>query len=891
MDYKEKVQKDFRYLLERLSVVLNRTGDQDVTRYLNFEDAESLPDPPEELKPKVAQALSLYFQLLNLVEENAAAQYRREKDSEQDREPIRGSWKETLEMGRKHGLSPEQVRELMRSMEVTPVLTAHPTEAKRVTILRLHRKIYLLLVKLENPIWTPDEKAMIEEELDTLLESCWRSGEIYLEKPDLQSERNNVLHYLTQVFPPVIRRLDQNLYWAWKQQGWDAELLASPEDYPTVRFGSWVGGDRDGHPFVTAEITRETLGLHREKALELLHREQLRLTENISLSEELNRVPDVLKDGLDRLKQDFPRTYDQACRRNPKEPWRQYAGILIKRLSATRNEPEESPLAYGNPNEYLEDLKVIADSLRQIGAEQLYKQWVFPLQRLVRTFGFHLAKLDIRQNSEFHEKAMDQILAAISKEQTYTGLDEMARVEWISGELAQGRPFTREGLSYGQEADALLDCYRAVRDHCRKHGTDGLGTFIVSMTRQLSDLLLVYLFLQEFGLLEYPFMVVPLFETIEDLEQAPDIFEEFLKHPVTQTRRETFDSWQEVMLGYSDSNKDGGTFTSKWSVYRAEERLTETASRQNVRCRFFHGTGGTISRGGGKYHRFWDSMPPGTVSGRARFTVQGETIAQQFANMLNASYNMEMVVSGVLRQRLPSNPWEKGMSEVKEACARLSEFARSEYQELVRQEGFIEFYGQATPIDVIEKGRIGSRPARRTGKRSIADLRAIPWVFSWNQARFNLTGWYGIGTALQRLKEEQPEDYALIGRYGNVLPFIRYFLIQAETSLLNASPQEMKAYAALAKDSPKAIMSRIQEEYATTREHLLELLGNHLEERRDMHLFNINLRSRPLELLNRLHRDSIRAWREEEGADEESERLLLLLLLTNGLASGLKSTG
>ncbi len=892
MNYKEKVKKDFEYLIDRLDIVLQRTGDGAVTPYLHTEFGnKTLPDPPEELQEKVSQALSLSFQLLNLVEENVAAQYRRKLKRNSEQPPIRGSWKESFYMASQQGLAPEQVIERLKSTVVTPVLTAHPTEAKRVSILRLHRKIYLLLVRLENPVWTPDERGMIEEELDMLLESCWRSGEIYLEKPNLQSERSNVLHYMTQVFPSVIRRLDRNLYRAWKDMGWDTELLSIPENWPSVKFGSWVGGDRDGHTFVTAGITAETLEIHRIQALGLLRNEQAKLTEALSLSEELNPVPTALLHALDSMEERFPKLARKARERNPKEPWRQYSGILDQRLVATESGKSRDGIAYSGPIEYAADMEVIADTLNEIGAVQLYKEWVFPLQRLIQAFGFHLAKLDIRQNSAFHEKAMDQILEGIAHEKAYTEMNEEERIAWLSQELGSGRPFTRRGVVYGEEATALLSCYEAVRNHVDAYGPDGIGSFIVSMTRQTSDLLIVYLFLQEFGLLQQPFMVVPLFETIEDLEAAPEIFKQFLSHPVTDQRREIFGSWQEVMLGYSDSNKDGGTLASKWNVYRAQERLTETASELGIHCRFFHGTGGTISRGGGKYHRFWDSKPPGTVSGQARFTVQGETIAQQFANMLNATYNLEMVVAGVFRQQLPHNPWTEGMSEIGEACQLFSSLSRANYRKLVDREDFIEFFSKATPIDVIEKGKIGSRPSRRTGKRSLSDLRAIPWVFSWNQARFNLTGWYGMGSALEQIKNEHPDQYAQIQRYGNDLPFLKYLFIQSETNLLNASPTEMKLYASLAGPSSEAIMERILEEYELTRSHLLELLGKNIEERRDMHLFNIGLRSGSLELLNRLHREAIRSWREEDGGNEESKRLTLLLLLTNGLASGLKSTG
>jgi phosphoenolpyruvate carboxylase len=417
------------------------------------------------------------------------------------------------------------------------------------------------------------------------------------------------------------------------------------------------------------------------------------------------------------------------------------------------------------------------------------------------------------------------------------------------------------------------------------------------MTRSLSDLLLVFLFLREVGLKATDLPVVPLLETIDDLIAGPDILEAFLTHPTVQEiRKSKASSIQEVMLGYSDSNKDGGILTSRWTIYQAEENLTEVARRLDVELCFFHGRGGTISRGGGKIHRFLESMPPGSVSGQIKITVQGETIADQFANRLNAVYNLEMMIAGTARQAMIVHRKLKDQ-RLYDIMDRLVEMSQNNYRRLLDHPKFITFYRQATPIDVLEQSKIGSRPARRTGQQSLNDLRSIPWVFSWNQARFNLTGWFGTGAALGEFEEQYPEDFEYLKTLAQEWPFLKYDLIQIETNLLNADTNIMKAFADLVDDASakNELMKLILSDYELCLQQIENLLSASALERRTSKLENNKLRKEALDILHFMQIKSLKKWRklkkQDQPEDRDNQLLLMLLLLVNALAGGLKGTG
>jgi phosphoenolpyruvate carboxylase len=488
--------------------------------------------------------------------------------------------------------------------------------------------------------------------------------------------------------------------------------------------------------------------------------------------------------------------------------------------------------------------------------------------------------------------------------------DEPARRVFLDRELQSPRPFTHPDMTAGPEAETVLACYRVILNHTKQYGTGGLGSLIVSMTRNVSDLLVIYLFAREVGLMTPTdggdacvLPIVPLFETIEDLKKSPAILQEFLTHPLTQRsldyRKQTTGKKrrsQEVMIGYSDSNKDGGIFSSTWTLYRAQEALLEAAGHCETDILFFHGRGGSISRGAGPTHRFIRAQPFGSFNAGMCFTEQGETIAQKYANRISAVYNLELFMAGAAASMIRQRNSQKRAHPLEPVMDILSEKSNQAYRKLITAKGFLTFFREATPIDIIESTRIGSRPSRRSGKTSLEDLRAIPWVFSWNQARFSLSGWYGVGTALEYLYQNASETFEEILTRSHAWPPLRYIISNADTSLASADLNIMQQYASLVSDSSirENIFSMIEAEYHRTKKFIEMLFAEPLETQRlNVNKF-ISPRREGLDMLHHQQIKLLKQWRElqHSSKQEESDRLLLELFLTvNAISGGLRTTG
>ena len=893
----KKIREDYQYLITLFKEMLVKIGEKDLAEGLPI-DNFSVKKTINYSNEKFTQAIGMCFELLNLVEENAATQYRRKSETQFGIASTKGSWGCTLDQWKTEGINESKIAEKIREVKVVPVLTAHPTEAKRLTVIDIHRELYLLLVKKENPNWSTSEQSRLKQEITSLMERWWRTGEIYLEKPRLEDERNNLMHYFNNVFPEAVRLTDQRLKDAWVEMEFSPELLEWPEHFPLIQFGSWVGGDRDGHPFVTPEFTASTLRLHRSLMLKMLQKHLVDLAGKLSFSSFQNEISPKFLIELEEKAILFGSKGEKALKRNPSEPLRQYINLLLVQLNNTIK--DSFTLGEGSYFKSSDDLAMELKKLRELlinlGAVQIAKQWLFPIERSVQCFGFHLTKLDIRQNSEYHEKVISQLLVASGfNDSDYGSWDEEKRLAFLNEELKSKRPFLVEGVSCGVEADNVLGYLREVKTYIDLCGTEGIGSVIVSMTRSLSDLLVVYLLLREVGLQDAGLPVVPLLETVDDLIAGPEILTSFLKHPIVEKQRLNSESFvQEVMLGYSDSNKDGGILTSRWNIYKAEEKLTKAANEFDVKLCFFHGRGGTISRGGGKIHRFLDSMPPGSMSGQIKMTVQGESIANLFANRLTATYNLEMFVAGTARQSMIEE--SKVIEEKRDRIMdEIVEFTRETYRKLLDHPNFIEFYTAVTPIDVLEQSKIGSRPVRRTGQRSLEDLRAIPWVFSWNQSRFNISGWFGTGTALVEFQKKYPDDFEQLKLLAKDWPFLKYSLIQIESNLLNSDIEIMNAFADFV-ENPKIkqeLMNLILNDYDNCLDEIEEIMETSAEVRRISKLDDNKLRNNSLRALHEIQIDYLTKWRnlKDSNSKEGDGYLMLLLLLVNALSGGLKGTG
>lgn len=906
----DKTQQDLKYILECFQEVLEELGETELIKLIPF------PDRPYRTEgsrinvsgEKITQVLSMYFQLLNMVEQNAASQYRRKAEIDIGIDCLTGLWGNRLKDLQQKGFSDEQIASILDKIHIEPVLTAHPTEAKRATVLEQHRELYLLLVRKENPIWTPREKQTIRNDIKLCLERLWRTGEIYLEKPDIRSERRNIIHYLKNVFPAVVPEVDRRLKYAWQELGMNPDLMRNSESFPQIQFGNWVGGDRDGHPFVTAEVTEQTLQEFRQQAIALQKQTIQKLAGHLSLSVSLQSPPEEFLQNISEMAASIGERGQTAIAKNPDEPYRQWLNLILEKMPT-----ENSDYQYQNYRQLLADIQILRKNLIAIGAGRIADNEVFELERQILSFGFHLAVIDIRQNSKFHDKAISQLLQAAGFfDYDFSSWSEQKRIAFINEELRTTRPFVLPGMECGPEADAVIGSYRVLANYSQKYGLDGLGSLIVSMTRSLSDLLAVYLLVREAGLMQHskegmvcPLVVVPLFETLDDLKNSPQILDRFLNHPLVRNslrfqaarKGNEKNMQQQVMLGYSDSNKDGGIIASQWNLYKTQKELTTVSRNNNIELRFFHGRGGTISRGGGKTHRFLRILPHTSLAGSFRMTIQGETIAQQFANWNNAAYNLELLTASVVSTTIKHRSLSKKEHCFEKYMDFVTEKSLESYSALLHEKGFLEFYGQATPIDAIENCRHGSRPSRRTGKkRSLADLRAIPWVFSWNQSRFYLTGWYGAGTALTALKQDNPQAFANLQEDVHNWNFLKYTILNIETSLYNADLEIMSGYANLvASDTIRErFMTLIQQEYHKTREILTDIFGSPAKERRQKTIASITMRARGLAVLHQQQIEQLQEWRSyiKENRPQQAEQSIISLLLTiNAIAAGLRTTG
>lgn len=907
----EKIDSDLQFVLECLYEVLIELGETDIAAIIPWRSGSVVPleGVPTE---RVCQLYSIVFQLLGMVEENAAVQVRRQMETSRGPSHERGLWGNTIRRLKSAGFDEKNIASVFSRVHVEPVLTAHPTEAKRATVIVKHRALYLLMVRRENQILTPAEQLQIRDEIKELLELLWRTGTIYLEKPEVQSELRNIIHYLTTIFPEAMPMLDRRLKYAWLKEGFSAENM-NCSSLPRLTFGTWVGGDRDGHPLVTAEVTKDSLDELRLNALLVIRQRLVELAAKLSLSDKQHTVPAEIRLWMEERLTRLGDAGKDALARNHGESWRQMVNLMIATLPlavirdhvATLN---DFPGCYHQSVELAEDLAVLDNSLRAVGAARLAEMELCNIRRLVDSIGFRLAVLDIRQNSSFHDRAIARLLAAAGLEDTdFPEWPEEKRLEFIQRELTVPRPFLLPGVRAGGEADAVLDCYRTLAEHIRAYGIDGIGPLIVSMTRSSSDLLTVYLLAREAGLLVYEesgcrclLQVVPLFETIDDLQRAPHILQQFLDNPVTArtlASSATGGLLQQVMIGYSDSCKDGGIIASHGALYRAQTELAAVGDACAVDIRFFHGRGGSIGRGAGPTFRFLEALPHGSLRGSFRMTEQGETISQKYSNLLTATYNLELQMAGVLGMAVRAGEQTESAPEMAAIMEFLVEASRSKYEELITGEGFMEFFSQATPIEVMEQLKIGSRPSRRTGRRTLADLRAIPWVFSWNQSRFMLPSWYGAGTALSQLKSAHPELFQLLCADLTSFPLLRYLLMNVELAILQADQEIMHSYAELVENSEIRQFYRqlIDAEYELTVSALGMLFREPIAERRPAQLKAMTLRKGPLAVLHHQQINLLREWRSRfSGATDSAEAAKLqeeLFMTVSAIAGGIRNTG
>jgi len=909
-----KPYADLNFLLQCLAEVLEANNEKEYVAYIPWLNTH-VPLPPNEQEQKIVHLYSISFQLLNLCEVNWAVQSRRNKQQESGTQSVNGSWAQTFSELKSSGFSQEEIVTALSQIEVEPVLTAHPTEAKRTVVLKYYRELYLQLVMLENPMYTSLERRQIRSVIKEILTRLWFIDDIYLEKPRVETELDNMLHYLTNVFPDIFELHDRQLMQSWKEAGFQPEALQNYQHMPGISLGTWVGGDRDGHPLVTPEITRYTLQKLRTEALTLVRKNLFLLADSLSIYTSDSTLTDDFRQAKNQLtRQILGIAENTRFLAAVREPFKQYVFLLIEKLPLKQesfsgnNTLSQNEWAYTNSAQLLADLEKLLIALSLWGAPKLAINEVNKALRFVKSFGFHLAHLDIRQNSEYYQKAFTGLLEDLDNSNHALNEDGSVDKTFLLHELKLYRPFTHSYSGSIAETKDTLGYLGVLAEHIQNYGPNAIGSLILSMTRKVEDLFTFYLLAREAGLFiktasgpACPVPIVPLFETIDDLHRAPAIMDEFLSHPITQNtlrmqmqRKGYSRPVAEVMIGYSDSNKDGGILSSLWHLYEAQYELAAIGRKHNVDIRFFHGKGGSISRGAGPIHWFLKSLPPSSLCGKLRLTEQGETIERKYANKVNAAYNIELLTSGTLRNTLLNT--DQHNPELFELVGYMAHESFNSYNALTRHPSFIRFFENATPIDVIETSKIGSRPSRRTNQRTLADLRAIPWVFSWAQSRVNITSWYGVGSTLKLIKEQQPQKYDLLRQLQTSHPFVRYILTNVDSGLAATDPEIIKLYASLVDDEQirNDILPLILAEYELTRTLLAELLGQSFEERRVNHYYSTRLRAVALELMHQVQVNALRRWRQEkETAEPEvtEQQNILLLKTINAVANALGSTG
>lgn len=868
----------------------------------------------ESVVTKFLHINSISFQLLNIYETIIAAKKRRNLQLNNPDDIKFGKWNHVFSEYRKKGYSEKTIVDRLKQVKFEPVLTAHPTESKRPVVLRLYREIYSLIEHLEysepNTTYNDELKTEIKQTLNKL----YFIEEFNIEKPTVESELENIVSYFKDIFPKSIPVLDLKLKRAWDNAGFDPSYLNDVNNLPKITFGNWVGGDRDGHPFVTAETTKHTLRTFRLSGLKSVYDLLLNLADQLSI---YTIGHDLQTDFFER----FIQVNDEVGNSNNLESdqkFKCFIELLVKKLPFHSDNTGKFDL-YKNDNTYKtaytlnKDLELVKLALNKFGANSLANQEVNTVIRHIQIFGFYFARVDIRQNSEYHEHVFLNMIKSTAK-LDYNNLkkNRQAFENFILDELDKNSQFIELFAKFDDKTTEIHNLYKVLKAYTDEYGFTGIGSIIISMTRNVFDLFTVILLLRESGLsiqtddgFALPFSVVPLFETIDDLNNSYEILDAYLSHPVVKRNillhQKTYKldyPVQEVMVGYSDSNKDGGIISSAWNLYKAQKELIKLGQKHGVIIKFFHGKGGTISRGAGPTQYFLDSLPKGSLSGQIRSTEQGETIEKKFANKENTAFNLELFLAGsLLHSKL------KGDYTVKDTDADLiqifdflSQESEKTFRRLIKNSDFIHFYNEATPIDAIELCKIGSRPARRTAQRTLADLRAIPWVFSWTQSRFFISGWYGVGSGLSKLKASRPKLYAKLKELVHTNSFVSYVLTNIDTSIATSNKDVLTMYSDLVTNTKtkENIQGLIVNEFDKTNKEMLDLLGLPLKDRRESFHNSLTLRNKALELLHIEQLKLLKKWRKtNESATAEERELMLkqLQLSINAISSALGATG
>ena len=860
-------------------------------------------DMPAVLLARTLQAQGIWFQLLAIAEQNRDMRNRREVERERGYEQLRGTFAGVFASAAAAGITGAEIREALSGLRVRPVITAHPTEAKRVTVLERHRRIYLRLLDLESPRWTDRERQDLIRAMGDEIELLWLTGELKLAKPTVAQEVAWGLYFFNEnlfdVVPQMFAKVESALAKQFPEEPFEVPLF--------FQFGSWIGGDRDGNPYVTSEVTRRTLWETRLASLRRYRARLLDLVRNLSIEDHALILPDAFRKAVAEAIEAAPGG-EALGARNRGEIFRQFLCCMLARIDVTighaeREEPASESTGYSNADRLMDDIDLMRNALAAGGAQRLSDALLLPLRREVGVFRFSTVRLDVRESS----MRINQTLAAMFR--LRNGGAEAPAAEsaewkqWLLSELgtARSEPCRYEGLP--ADAAETLATFRTIARMREDIDREAFGALILSMTRSAADILGVYLMAKEGGLFadaaaveRCTLPIVPLLETIPDLRRAAAILKELLAVPLVQRSLHVQRRIQEVMIGYSDSNKDGGYLTAHWELAKAQSSLTRLGREHGVAIAFFHGRGGSVSRGGAPTGRAIAASPAGSIRGQFRVTEQGEVVSFKYANRGTAAYQIELLGASVVEHVLRSEREAAliPVHEFHEAMEALSGTAWSAYRKLMELPTMLAYLQDSSPLEELSLLNIGSRPARRTQAKTLGDLRAIPWVFAWTQNRHMLSGWFGVGSGIKAFLDVRKErGLELLKRMFREARLFRLILDDVERTLLQVDLSIAGEYAGLVEDESvrEPIFSRIAEEYRLTCEMILRISGDAgIAERFPQ--FRRRL-ARRLKTINEVSREQVhllRAHRAHRAESNEDVRTALLMSI-NCAAAGLGATG
>ncbi|AAQ00774.1 Phosphoenolpyruvate carboxylase [Prochlorococcus marinus subsp. marinus str. CCMP1375] len=900
-----------------------------------------------------ARAFSLYFQLVNILEQRIEEDSYLESISRGQEEKINTSidpfapplasqtapatFSELFDRLRRLNVPPGQLEELLREMDIRLVFTAHPTEIVRHTVRHKQRRVASLLQQLQSDeVFSLSERDNLRLQLEEEIRLWWRTDELHQFKPTVLDEVDYALHYFQQVLFDAMPQLRRRICSALSQSYPDIDV---PQE-AFCTFGSWVGSDRDGNPSVTPEITWRTACYQRKLMLDRYMHSVQELRNQLSISMQWSQVSTQLLESLEMDRVRFPHIYEERAARYRLEPYRLKLSYTLERLKFTQqrnqelseagwattiertnvsNNPDED-LHYCSIDEFRRDLELIRNSLvaTNLSCEQLDT-----LLTQVHIFAFSLASLDIRQESTRHSEAIDELTRYLNLPKSYIEMTEDEKVIWLMDELQTLRPLIPSAVQWSKSTEETFAVFRMLDRLQKEFGSRICRSYVISMSHTVSDLLEVLLLAKEYGLVDISsessdLLVIPLFETVEDLQHAPSVMEELFQSEIylklLPRVGEKSQPLQELMLGYSDSNKDSGFLSSNWEIHQAQIALQNLASSHGVALRLFHGRGGSVGRGGGPAYQAILAQPSGTLKGRIKITEQGEVLASKYSLPELALYNLETVTTAVLQNSLVTNQWDATPSW-NELMTRLAVRSRQHYRALVHDNpDLVAFFQEVTPIEEISKLQISSRPARRkTGAKDLSSLRAIPWVFGWTQSRFLLPSWFGVGTALEEELKSDPDHIELLRMLNQRWPFFRMLISKVEMTLSKVDLEVAYHYMTSLgshenREAFNCIFEIISNEYKLTRRLVLEITGKPKLLSADPALqLSVDLRNRTIVPLGFLQVALLCRLRDQNRQPPMSETLLTegdigrtysrsellrgALLTINGIAAGMRNTG